>query len=115
MGRQIFMICTSGTSAFTGLASVKALLSLPQPITDQQIINAILESPPQDSRDYKERITAIEVMKAPSANTHADFGASYKFPSAELQTILRWLRESPDVDELRVTLLPSQDPKSQPT
>ena len=112
MGRQIFMICTSGTSAVTGLASVKALLSLPQPVTDQQIINAVLESPPQDSRDYNERMAAIEVMKAPSANTHADFGTSYKFPSAELQTILRWLRESPDVDELRVTLLPSQDPKS---
>ena len=113
MGRQIFMICTSGTSAVTGLASVKALLSTPvTSITDKQIINAILETPQQASRDYNERMAAIEIMKAPSASIHTDFGASEKFPSAELQTILRWLRESPDVDELRITLLPSQDPKS---
>ena len=109
------MICPSGTSAVTGLASVKALLSSTMTPTDQQIKDAVLEPPPQDSRDYNERIAAIEIMKAPSEKifaNNANFGASERFPSAELQTILRWLRGSPDVDELRVILLPSKDSKS---
>ena len=112
MGRRILMICTSGTSAVSGLKSVSALLSSHQPITDQQIKSAILEDPPENSRDYHERMSAIGLMKSQSLQTDLDFGASYKFPSAEVQTILRWLSEAKEIEELRIILLPSHDERS---
>ena len=117
MGRHILMICTSGTSAYEALESVQDLEQNP---SDSQILEAIFSDPPKRF-DYNERLAAIEIMKAPYGNqsimTSADFGVSHKFPSAETQTILRWLsdviqKKVAEVDELRIVILPSKDQKS---
>ncbi|MBR0247613.1 MAG: hypothetical protein IJQ70_01435 [Synergistaceae bacterium] len=119
MGRHILMICTSGTSAVTSLPSVKRLLDSPPPLTDEKIIEAVLN--PEGSRDYADRLSGVELMKNPESFgdiiRDPKFGSSFKFPSAEVQTIMRWLSDTvqgkaPEVDELRIIMLPSEDPKS---
>ena len=113
------MICTSGTSAVTSLPSVAYLRETFLTLTDDQILNAALN--PEGSRDFKDRLSAVELMKNPEGykNILSDpnFGTSYKFPSAEIQTILRWISDTiqgkaQGVDELRIVLLPSEDEKS---
>lgn len=113
------MICTSGTSAVMSLPSVKALLDSPSPMTDEQIMKAALNT--EGSRDSKERASAVELMNNPerysSVLKSTDFGTLYKFPSAEIQTILRWISDTlqgkvSEVDELRIIMLPSKDPRS---
>ena len=119
MGRHILMICTSGTSAVTSLPSVKDLLKESKPLTDEQIMNAVLN--PAGSRDYEDRLPAVELMKNPEKYKDvlrdSNFGTMYKFPSAEIQTILRWISDmiqgkASGADELRIIMLPSQDPRS---
>ena len=116
MGRHILMICTSGTSA-TALPSVQSLA--PEP-SDEEILAAVFADPPQ-RKDYDKRLEAIKIMKAPYENqnimTSPDFSSSHKFPSAEMQTVLRWLsdviqKKVAEVDELRIIILPSQDSNS---
>ncbi len=119
MGRHILMICTSGTSAVSSLPSISALLSESQALTDAQIMEAVLN--PEGSRDYEDRLPAVELMKNPEEYKDvlrdSNFGTLYKFPSAEIQTILRWISDTiqgkvSEVDELRIIMLPSQDTKS---
>ncbi len=119
MGRHILMICTSGTSAVTSLPSVKDLLKESKPLTDEQIMNAVLN--PAGSRDYEDRLPAVELMKNPEKYKDvlrdSNFGTMYKFPSAESQTILRWISDmiqgkASGADELRIIMLPSQDSES---
>ena len=119
LGRHILVICTSGTSAVTSLPSIKALLDSPSPLTDAQILKAALNI--EGSRDSKDRASAVELMSSPERYSHIlsgqDFGTSYKFPTAEIQTILRWISDTIQgkasaVDELRIVMLPSEDPKS---
>ena len=120
MGRHILMICTSGTSSVSSLPSVKALLGEPQPLTDEQIMTALLK--PEGSRDYQDRLPAVELMKNPESRKNAladsDFVRSYIFPSAEAQTVLRWLSsvikgEAEEVDEVRVVMLPTETKASE--
>ena len=112
------MICTSGTSAVTSLPSVKRLLDSP-PLTEEKIMEAMLN--PEGSRDYADRLSGVELMKNPESFgdiiRDPQFGSSFKFPSAEVQTIMRWISDTvqgkaPEVDELRIIMLPSEDPKS---
>ena len=63
MGRHVLMICTSGTSAVTSLPSVKALSGDPNALSDEQIMNAVLN--PEGCRDYEARLSAVELMKNP--------------------------------------------------
>ena len=113
------MICTSGTSAVTSLPSVKALCGDIASLTDEQILNAVLNT--EGSRDYESRLPAVDLMKNPDKYNNvlrdSKFGTMYKFPSAEIQTILRWISDINQgrvsaVDELRIIMLPSEDPKS---
>lgn len=119
MGRHVLMICTSGTSAVTSLPGVKALSGDSNALSDEQIMNAVLN--PEGCRDYESRLPAVELMKNPEEYKDvlkdSDFGTIYKFPSAEIQTILRWISDTiqgrtSEADELRIIMLPSQDPKS---
>ena len=116
------MICTSGTSAVTSLPSVKDLLKESKSPTDDQIMNAVLN--PVGSRDYEDRLTAVELMKNPEKYNDVlsapDFVKSYIFPSAEAQTVLRWLShavksEAEEVDEVRVVMLPTETKESELT
>ena len=113
------MICTSGTSAVTSLPSVKALLSESESLSDEQIMNAVLN--PEGSGDFQDRLKAVDLMKNPESYRDvlkdSNFGTLYKFPSAEIQTVLRWISDTiqgkvSEVDELRIIMLPSRDPKS---
>ncbi|MBQ3457286.1 MAG: hypothetical protein IJG36_12680 [Synergistaceae bacterium] len=61
MGRHILMICTSGTSAVTSLPSVEALLSNFESLSDEQIMNAVLNI--EGSRDYNKRLKAISLYQ----------------------------------------------------
>ena len=59
----------------------------------------------------------INLMKNPQAHSDAmsspDFGSSFFFPSAEAQTILRWLQHhSQEISQLRILFLPSESPDS---
>ena len=119
MGRNVLMICTSGTSAVTSLPSVKRLPNSP---SDEMILDALLN--PEGCSDYADRLPAVELMKNPESFgdiiRNPDFGSSFKFPSAEVQTIMRWLSDTlqgkaPEVDELRIIMLPSEDPRSKLT
>ena len=116
------MICTSGTSAVTSLPSVKELLKESNPPTDEQILNAVLN--PEGSRDYEARMPAAELMKNPEKYKDvlrdSDFVKSYIFPSAESQTVLRWLSnvikgKEEKVDEVRVVMLPTKTKASELT
>lgn len=122
MGRHILMICTSGTSAVTSLPSVKALSGDINSLGDEQIMSALLN--PEGSRDYEDRLPAVELMKNPDEHKDAlrdsNFVTSYIFPSAESQTVLRWLSsvmkgESEEVDEVRVVMLPTNTRASELT
>ena len=113
------MICTSGTSAVSSLPSVKALAVESQVWNDEQIMKAVLN--PEGARDYQERLPAVELMSNPDNYINvlkdSNFGTLYKFPSTEIQTILRWISDTmqgraSEVDELRIILLPSKDIKS---
>ncbi|MBQ7545251.1 MAG: hypothetical protein IJT02_09965 [Synergistaceae bacterium] len=104
MGRDILMICTTGTSA----SYLKSCKSLDEK-DDASILQAILSIPGKDG----ERVPMIELMSDPQghhdAMNDANFGGSQFFPSAELQTILRWLKDKAhDIDRLKVIMLPSQ-------
>ena len=122
MGRHILMICTSGTSAVSSLPCVKALLKDYKTLTDEQIMSALLN--PEGSKDYEDRLPAVDLMKNPDEykNVLADsnFVKSYIFPSAEAQTVLRWLSnvikgKAEEVDEVRVVMLPTRTDASELT
>ena len=90
------MICTAGTSSgrLNGSAA--------------SIMDAVMN--PED----KNRLSAAEIIRNPEKNKDIfmsdNFGKGCKFPSAELQTILKWLRKNlNDIDTLRVILLPSNE------
>ena len=119
MGRKILMICTSGTSAYKSLPSVQALLKINSP-TEQEILGAVL-NPAGVKYDIEKRVKAAELIKNPELYENilelSDFGSKFLFPSAEVQTILRWLGDTIQgsieaVDELRVVMLPSEDEES---
>ena len=81
----------------------------------------LIKTTPEGARDYQERLPAVELMNNPDNYINvlkdSNFGTLYKFPSAEIQTILRWISDTmqgraSEVDELRIILLPSKDIKS---
>ena len=126
------MICTSGTSAITPFPKLQTFLGerltreqekIPEIIaeqiekvtslTDKQILEAVLSSDVKE----KERQNAAGVMIDPEKYKDVlnapDFVTSYIFPSAEAQTILRWLSnvmkgEAEEVDEVRIVMLPTE-------
>ncbi|MBQ6971859.1 MAG: hypothetical protein IJP86_05830 [Synergistaceae bacterium] len=132
MGRHVLMICTSGTSAIGPFPKLQALIGErltreqeknPEivaaqikkvtSLTDEQILEAVLNSEVKD----KERQNAADVIRVPEKYEDvlkaADFVGSYIFPSAEMQTILRWLSnvikgKAEEVDEVRVVMLPTK-------
>ena len=103
------MICTVGTSSVTSIKAVKALLG--SQYSHDEISAAIL-SDPEGSRDYELRAAAVDLMKHPENYENvlkcSGFGADFIFPSAEVQTIMRWLSETENIDELRIIFIPSQ-------
>lgn len=132
MGRHILMICTSGTSAIAPFPKLQTFLGerltreqekIPEIIaeqiekvtnlTDEQIFEAVLSSDVKE----KERQNVAAVMTDPEKYKDVlnapDFVTSYIFPSAEAQTILRWLSnvmkgEAEEVDEVRIVMLPTK-------
>lgn len=122
MGRKILMICTSGTSACNeSLPHVQSLLGI-ETLTEQQIIDAVLKPESTErKKDIETRRNAAKLIENPKFYENVlerpDFGSEFLFPSAEAQTILRWLGDTmrgtaEAVDELRVVMLPSEDKKS---
>ena len=110
------MICTSGTSAY---AAYKSLQTLPESANEEMIWDAVLND--KEVREPEKRKRASELMLHPEEHKHAlsdsDFGTEYIFPSAEVQTILRWISDAAQgkvekTDRLRIVLLPSEDPRS---
>ena len=115
MGRKILMICTSGTSACTSLPSVQALVKIDAP-TEQQILESFSRLDGAQG-NIEKRAKAAELIKSPKLYENilesSDFGNEFLFPSAEAQTILRWLNDTicgtvEAVDELRIVMLPSE-------
>ena len=120
MGRKVLMICTSGTSAYAaykqGFLSISPEL---ETIPEEEIWKVLFSS--TNLREQERRTRAAELMLQPEKHENAlldpDFGSKYLFPSAELQTILRWISDmmqgkTGKTDELRIVMLPSQAPDS---
>ena len=105
MGREILMICTTGTSA-SYLRSCETL----DDSDNASILHAILSIPGRNS----ERVPMIELMSDPpghhDAMTDKNFGNSQFFPSAEAQTILRWLKDKAhDIVSIETPVVPDRD------
>ena len=106
MSRHILMICTTGKSASYLRRDYEAL----NDSDTSSILQAILHC----TQNNPKRAAMIAIMSDPQAFADAmkdeKFGTAHLFPTAETQTLLRWLQDKAhEISQLRIIMLPSQD------
>ena len=116
MGRQVLMICTVGTSLM-GRNKIPDVLSKSNAAYDEKALfdpdcdDALLDfmqNIPQPDKELRENV--FRMMRNPEMGT-LDL-KDCKFPNAETETLIRWLKEDDNgrnVSKLSLVLLPSKD------
>ena len=130
MGRNVFMICTVRTSLLQGhkiddvISKSNAAYSIEalyDPKSDEPILDFIQNIfrfdekgiPPDREKVYK---LLRDVPQMPETELEQVSFDGCRFPTAEMQTIIRWLaenRKNKNVSRLRIVLLPSKTPVSE--
>lgn len=119
MGRRVKILCTVGTSLVgsnknkngSNTYNIKAELNKPDNIFLEFVLGV-----PSRPEDKEKRAKANELSKLPSTTRLEELNFDeYNFPTAEIQTIARWVKDNlskSNIESLHLVLYPSQDEKS---
>ena len=130
MGRNVRVICTVGTSLLGGHKVSDVLLKSNAPYSEKDLYDPDSDAPlldfiqnifrfdekgiPEDREKFYRLLRKIPSMTDAELSGVSMKFEGCRFPTAETQTIIRWLGEQGEnISRLRVILLPSRTPVSE--